>query len=171
MRIEHYPHKLAAIYPDAASTETARQTLASAHLGDVLMVHMHKGRSHISQAIEPEQAATRNHFIVDILAGTGIGALAGIVVAAAVAVLVPSLFLNVPILGPLMVVGYIANVGMIFGAIKGLRVREGMLSGSVQDAINHGSHVLVVHSSDDVTHDRVGKILCNNTPVAATLSV
>lgn len=170
MRIEHYPHKFAAIYPDAASTETARHALADAHLDDVLMMHMHKGSSHIGQAIEPEQVATRNHFILDILVGTGIGTLAGIAVAAAVAVLVPSLFINVPVLGPLMVVGYIANVGMIFGAIQGLKVREGMLSGSVQDAINHGSHVLVVHSSDDATHDRVGKILFN-TPAAATLSV
>ena len=171
MRIEHYPHKVAAIYPDAASTETARHALADAHLDDVLMVHMHKGSSHIGQAIEPEQAATRNHFILDILAGAGIGTLAGIAVAAAIAVFVPSLFMNVPVLGPLMVVGYIANVGMIFGAIKGLRVREGMLSGSVQDAINHGSHVLVIHSPDDTTHGRVGKILHNNTPVASTLRV
>lgn len=171
MRIEHYPHKIAAIYPDAASMETARHALADAHLDDVLMMHMHKGSSHVGHAIEPEQAATRNHFVLDILVGAGIGTLAGIVVAAAVAVVVPSLFMNVPVLGPLMVVGYIANVGMIFGAIKGIRVREGILSGSVQDAIHHGSHVLVVHSSDDATHERVGKVLHDNTPVAATVRV
>lgn len=170
MLTEHYPHKLAAIFPDADGIEIARKSLVDAQLDDVVMMHLHSGSSRVGQAIEPEQAATRNHFILDILAGAGIGALLGLMLAGLVAAMFPSVFSNVPVLGPLMVIGYVSSVGMIFGAIKSLRVKEGILSGKVQDALKEGSHVLLVHSADDATHTRASRIV-HKAPDVHTLAV
>lgn len=167
MRTEHYPHKIAAIYPDAQTADAARVALEAAELGDIEIVHLHAGSPHIAHGIEPEQAATRNRFIQDILVGTGIGTAVGAAGAGVIALALPSLFLSVPVVGPLMVAGYGTSLGMTAGAVKALKVKEGLLSGMVQDAIKAGFHVLIVHSADAATHERaeavVGTTLAEDT--------
>lgn len=167
MRTGSYPHKIAAIYPDAQAADAARTIVEAAGLGDIELVHLHADSPHIGRGIEPEQAATRNRFIQDIVVGTGIGTAVGAAGAGAIALALPSLFVSVPVVGPLMVAGYGASLGMTAGAVKALKVKEGLLSGMVQDAIKAGFHVLIVHSADDATHARaeaiVGSTLAEDT--------
>lgn len=169
MNTEHYPHKLAAIYPDSDSTEVAKYNLRYAGLGDVRFVHLHADSAHVDRAIEPEQAETRNHFIRDILIGGVIGSAVGAAGAGALALDMPSLFVSAPVIGPLMVAGYSATLGATAGAIKGFKIKEGLLAGMVQDAIRNGFHVLIVHSPDDAIHMRAERAVAR-TLVEDTLS-
>jgi len=145
---EHYPRKLAAIYPDSDSTEVAKYNLRYAGLGDVRFVHLHAGSPHVGRAIDPEHTETRNHFIRDIPIG-------------ATAMGLPSLFVSAPVIEPLMAAGYSATLGVTAGAIKGFKIKEGLLAGMVQDAIRKGFHVLIVHSPDDATHARAERAVAN----------
>lgn len=159
MRTEHYPYKLAALYPDAVSVAAADSALRYAHLDGIRSMQLHPGSNDVGQAVEPEQAETRNHFVRDILIGAGIGTVLGLAAAGAIAVWLPSLFANAPILAPTMVVGYVASLAATLGAIAAFKPREGLLSGKVQDALNHGSHVLIVHAPDDAAQRRVEKVV------------
>lgn len=159
METEHYPHKIAAIYPDAASAEAAHRALQNAGLGEAVVIHLLPGSREVEQAIEPEQAGTRDHLIKDMLEGSGIGTVIGAAGAGVIAVALPSLFVSVPVVGPLMVAGYGAAIGLTAGAAKGLKVKEGLLAGVVEDAINGGFHALIVHSTDDDTHARAEAVI------------
>ncbi|MFN2309006.1 MAG: hypothetical protein ABR553_04630 [Gammaproteobacteria bacterium] len=83
----------------------------------------------IARAIEAEQLATRNRLIQDILVGTGVGTVVGAAGAVAIAVILPSLFISVPVIGPLMVTGYGSSLGMTAGGIKALKIKWGLLAG------------------------------------------
>lgn len=164
MNTEHYIHKIAAIYPDVHSAESALEALRQENLDDVKITHLHAGGIDAQRAVEPEQAATRDRFILDILAGTGAGAAAGAVGAGAIGLALPALFVSVPVVGPLMVAGYGAMIGGTVGAVKGIRVKEGLLASVVQDAIKRDFHVVVVHCADKDTCDRAGALVRDTLP-------
>ena len=159
METEHFPYKIAAIYADAETARAAQAALHEAQLGDVQIFYLHPDNLAPQQAIEPEQRATRNHFIEDILAGTGVGTVIGAAGAGVIAATLPSLFVSVPVVGPLMVAGYGATLGATAGAIKGLRVKEGILAAVVQDALRTGSHVVLVHAVDEATREHAEAVV------------
>lgn len=170
MQTEVLPHKVAAIYLDAESAEMAIAALHEAGFDASAVLHLDSNSTDVQQAIEPEQTATRNHFIQDILVGSGIGTAIGAVGAGALAVVLPTLFVSAPVVGPLMVAGYGTTLGATAGAIKAFKVREGLLAGMVRDAIKQGFHVVLVHSADDETNARAEAII-NSTLAKDTASV
>lgn len=170
MKTEQYPHKIAAIYSDADHADAAVDALGEAAIGDVRVTHLDPDSPDIGRGIEPEQAATRNRFILDILAGGGIGTAAGAVGAGAIAIGLPSLFVSVPVVGPLVLAGYGATLGAAAGAIKGIKVKEGLLAGMVQDALKDGFHVVIIHSPDTETHERAERLV-NETLTEDTQTV
>ena len=159
METEHYPHKVAAVYPSAAAAEAARQELLRAGLVDIDIRQVGPATSDLDARIEPEQRQTRNRFIEDILTGTALGGVAGAAAAGAAAALVPTLFVAAPVLGPLMAVGYAATLGGGAGAVKAFKVKEGMLAGVVEDAAKNGLCSLVIHTPDAETNARVEQIV------------
>ena len=150
METEQYPLTLAAIYPDSDSTEVAKYSLRYAGLGDVRFVHLHAG-SPYAQADEPAPAGNHNHFVRNILIGGVIGSAVG---AAGALADLPSLFVSAPVIAPLMAAGYGATLGATAGAIKGLRIKQDLLAGIVQDVVRKGFHVLIVQTPDDATYVR-----------------
>jgi len=170
VRTERYPHKIAAIYSDADHADAVADVVLSAARGDALVMRLDPESSDVDRGIEPEQRATRNHFIRDLLLGGGAGMAAGSVGAGAIAIGLPSLFVSVPVVGPLMVAGYGAMLGATAGGIKAFRLKEGLLADMVQDALERGFHVLVIHSRDLGTHDRVERIV-GDTLAEVTLTV
>lgn len=106
MQTEVLPHKVAAIYLNSESAEIAMSALYEAGFDASAVLHLDPNSTDVQQAIEPEQTATRNHFIQNILVGSGIGTAIGAVGAGALAMALPTLFVSAPVVGPLMVAGY-----------------------------------------------------------------
>lgn len=170
MQTEVFPHKVAAIYLNAERAESAMSALRDAGFDAPALLHLHSDSVDVQQAIEPEQAATRNHFIQDIVVGGGIGTVVGALSAGALAIAIPTIFISAPVVGPLMLAGYGTTLGATVGAIKAFKIREGLLSGMVSDAIKQGFHVVMVHSADAETQARAEAVI-NATMVAETASV
>lgn len=147
MKKEHYPHKVAAVYPDAVAAELAMMALREAGLGDVKIVRLKPGTQQADHAIEPETEATRDTMVKDTLVGSAAGTVAGAAVAGTTALVSTSLFVSAPVVGPLIVLGYGALIGGIAGAIRSLKVREDILAGVVKDALKAGYHVVIVHAA------------------------
>lgn len=159
LETEHYPHKIAAVYPDDAAAQQAVQVLQDAGLDDIKITTLAPDDEGVSPAIEPETKETRNKVVLDTLFGTATGGAAGAVTAGAVAVVAPSLFVSAPIVAPLMVLGYGAMIGGTAGAILGLKPREGMLAGLVRDSVKAGYHVVIVHAASHESRERAEAVI------------
>jgi hypothetical protein len=159
MKSETYPYKVAAVYPDDVSTEAAIDALSSARLGDVEIVRLAPGSSEVDLAIEPEREETRNTVVQDTVTGSLAGTAAGAVLTGAATLGAPALFVSAPLVGPLVVLGYGAMIGGTIGAIRGLKLRENMLSGLVKDSLKAGYHVVIVHAANEEAQTRVQDVI------------
>lgn len=164
MKSERYPYKVAAVYPNNAATEAAVHALNLTDLGDIEVARLEPGSSEIDVAIEPERAETRDTVVKDTVAGGIAGTAAGAGLTGAAALGAPALFVSAPVVGPLIVLGYGAMIGGTVGAIRGLKLRENMLSGLVKDALKAGCHVIVVHAASEDAQRRVQDVV--NTTMA-----
>ena len=156
---ERYPHKVAAVYPDAATSESALLALDNAGLESVVVVRLDPGAGDIDVAIEPEREQTRNAVARDTVAGGAAGTAAGAVAAGAASVVAPTLFVSAPVVGPLIVLGYGAMIGGMAGAIRGLKLRENVLAGLVKDALQAGCHVVIVHAANEAAQQQVQAVI------------
>jgi hypothetical protein len=111
MKSELYSHKIAAVYPDAATAEVATFRLHAAKLVDSRIVRLDPNAGDADLAIEPEIEETRDTLTKDVAKGGVAGTAAGAVVAGAASVLAPTLFISAPVVGPLIVLGYGAMIG------------------------------------------------------------
>jgi hypothetical protein len=159
MNSEHYPHKVAAIYPDTAAAEAAVIALGDDEADDIKVMKLAPDAGDIDSAIEPERQATRDAVAKDTVAGAATGTAAGAVTAGVAAALTPALFVSAPLVGPLVVLGYGAMIGGTVGAIRGLKLRENMLSGLVKDALKAGYHVVIVHAASEDAQQRVQAVI------------
>ncbi len=159
MQRERYPHKVAAVYPDADAAEAATAALDGAAPGDVRIVRLAPGARDIDLAVEPEPDGTRDTVVGDVFAGSAAGTAAGAVVAGTATVVTPALFVSAPVLGPLIVLGYGTMIGSLAGAIRGLKVRETLLAGIVKDALKAGCHVVIVHAASDEARQRAQAVI------------
>lgn len=164
MKSELYSHKIAAVYPDAATAEAATFRLHAAKLGNSRIVRLEPNSGDADLGVEPEIDETRNTLTKDAAKGGVAGTAAGAVVAGAVSVLAPTLFISAPVVGPLIVLGYGAMIGSTAGAIRGLKLRENMLAGLVKDALKDGYHVVVVHARTEEQQHRAETVI-NDTLV------
>ena len=164
MNTEHYPYKVAAVYPDSAAAEAAVHDLNIANLGDVEVVQLEPGTNQADKAIEPEGEQTRDTVVNDIVTGSAVGTAAGAVVTGAAALGTPALFISAPVVGPLMLLGYGAMIGGTVGAIRGLKLRENMLSGLVKDALKEGYHVVIIHAASEQEQQRVQDVINTTMP-------
>lgn len=159
MSSEHYPHKVAAVYPGSIDADIAIEALEHSDLGDARIIRLVPGASDIDAGIEPELEGTKQTVARDALTGTVAGTTAGAVAAGAAASLVPTLFVSAPVVGPLIILGYGALIGGSAGAVHGLKIREMMLSGVVKDALKAGYHVVVVHAATERTLHRAERVI------------
>lgn len=168
MQTEHYPHKIAGVYPNDASAQEAFDVLEDAKLGDIKLIHLMPGTSNIDAIIEPEGDEARDTVVKDTAAGGAAGAGAGAALAGTAAVLAPTLFVSAPLVGPLMVLGYGSVIGATVGALRGIRLRKGVLSGLVKDSLNAGYHVILVHVTSNEARDRVDQVMAETLPEETT---
>ena len=164
MNSEHYPCKVAAVYPDSATAEAAVHELNITDLGDIEVVRLEPGAHQVELAIEPEREQTRDTVVNDTVTASVVGTAAGAVLTGAAALGAPALFVSAPVVGPLVVLGYGAMIGGTVGAIRGLKLRENMLSGLVKDALKEGYHVVIIHAASEQGQQRVQDVI--NTTMA-----
>ena len=168
MNSEVYSNTIASVYPDEDSAQSAVKDLRDANIDGIVVRHMKPEASDdIERVIEPDAEAVPGNVVKTSAVGGGAGTVAGAAVAGTAAVMAPTLFVSAPVIGPLMVLGYGAVIGGTVGAVKGLRLRTGMLSGLVKDALKDGHHVVIVHTaSDEAQHDAetiIGDTLAEDT--------
>ena len=119
MTNEHYPYKVAAVYPDNRAAAAAVGALDAAGLEEVRVVELSPAATGIDRAIGQETAK---------------------IAAARPAVL----YASAPVAGSLIVLGYGTVTGWADGAIRGLRLRENLLASLLKDALRAGYHVVLL---------------------------
>jgi hypothetical protein len=73
MKSENYPYKVAAVYPDYATTEATIHALNITDIGDVEIVRLEPGTSEVDLAIEPEREETRDTVVKNTVTGSVVG--------------------------------------------------------------------------------------------------
>lgn len=170
MKSETYPYKVAAVYPDKTSIEAAFQALSNARLGDVEIFRLAPATSEVDLAIEPERDETRDTVVQDTITGSLAGTAAGAALTGVAALGASTLFLSAPVVGPLVVLGYGAMIGGTVGAIRGLRLRENILSSLVKDSLKADCYVIIVHAANEEAQLRVQDEI-SNTMAEETVSI
>ena len=159
MKHEHFPHKVTAVYQDAATAAEACRKLEASVRGDIRVMQLSPDSDDIDLAIEPEPEAGRDTAARDALAGGAAGTAAGAVVSGTTAIIAPSLFVAAPVAATLITLGYGAMLGGVAGAIRGIRPREGELAALVKDALNNGCHVVMVHAADEASMQKAEAVI------------
>jgi hypothetical protein len=156
--MEKYIHKFSALYHNEALARQALQQLQSHNFSDEQLRLIGPNDADVGNQLEPEGDEIPKEVIRDTLVGAGIG---GGVGAASTAVLAAEtvLFATNPILGGLMAIGYATTIGGLAGAIKGLKVKETIFVGVVEQALRQGSWALVVHAQDKEQEEIARRIL------------
>ncbi|HJL19307.1 MAG TPA: hypothetical protein RMH99_26820 [Sandaracinaceae bacterium LLY-WYZ-13_1] len=103
-------------------------------------------------AVAPKTTPNRKRALAKIvgggIAGAAGGALAGLLICAALWLFEVGLFLANPLLAAFFIVAYLANAGGLVGALIGTRFGRSDLAARVQDAADAGRWTVVVHAQD-----------------------
>lgn len=139
--------KVAGLFPNrtGANKASARLERAGFERGRIHYLNPDSDERSIEKALVVAPDDVPAHLARD--AGTGAAAGGALGVAAAVGL--PTLFISVPVIGPLAAMTYGATIGGTVGALKGLKLREGHFASIVRDGLNNGCHAVIVHTNDD----------------------
>lgn len=161
MTSQLYPHRVAALYPDAQTARAAVNALDAAALDDVRVFRIGPGVSNIDRAITPGNGFACDPIAQDAARGTTAGRAAA---------LAPTLFVSAPVVAALVILGYGAVIGKTTAAVLGLRLRETILAGLVKDSIKAGCHVVVLHAVSDEAQQQAEAVIRATLPGQATCS-
>ncbi|MDY6979593.1 MAG: hypothetical protein SV201_06900 [Pseudomonadota bacterium] len=159
--MRQHPHKLAGIFPDTTSLAEAEKLFLDEGFSreQVNRIQAGEAEREQEQKIESESGGVRNEFIRDISVGTGVGGVGGAIGAAGIGLGLPALYVSAPVVAPLMVIGYAATIGGLAGAVRGLHVKEDVLTAVVEDALHNGYPVLMVHTSDKSETEKAHELM------------
>lgn len=164
MKPEHFPHKLAAVYPDAQSAEAAMNAVTAAVTGDVRVIRIDPHSDNVDSAIEPEADAVRATVAREAVIGGVAGSAAGAATAGLAAAVVPALFISAPVVASLIVLGYGAVIGTTIGAVHGLRLHDNLFADLVKDALKAGYYVLVLNAANESARRQAENVLDATLP-------
>lgn len=132
---------LAAVYPDAA---TARAAVAALDLFAANPIEVLQLTPESSTGLTD---ATGPKNVQDALfRDTGDGAAA-------------TLFVSAPVVGPLIVLGYGAEIAGVAGAVRGLQMHRDLLAALVKDALAAGYFVVIVHTNGEDTQRQARDVI------------
>jgi len=156
---KRYPHKVAAVYPDVGAAKAAMRTLEAAELGEREIIHLDPRSTEIDWAIESDRDSARSRMAETTTTAAALGPATNAVASDAPTVMAPTLFVSAPVVAPLIVLGYGSMIGGIAGAIRGLRIPEGMFASMVRDAVHAGYHAVVVQIAEDGARQRTERVI------------
>ncbi|MEE4379457.1 MAG: hypothetical protein V2J55_18375 [Candidatus Competibacteraceae bacterium] len=157
--MEEYPYKLSALYHDQSLAEQAQQALLQLGFPAEQLRITGPEDPGTGAKLEPEGDKLPLEITKDTAIGTGIGAGIGATGSAALAIAQAALFATNPVLSTLVITGYAATVGGLAGAIKGIKMKETLFVGIVEQALQQGHWALVVHARDEEQETAARKIL------------
>jgi hypothetical protein len=128
MMTDHYPYRLAAVYPDQHTADTALDTVIATVTDDIRAVGLEPNASDVDAAIG-QDSVTTGETLTRVAAGA------------------PELFVSAPVVAPLIVLGYGGVLGGTAGSIHGLRLREHVFANLVKDALRADFHVVILHAA------------------------
>lgn len=123
---------LAAVYPDAATARAAVAALDDA-ASDALEV----------MELTPDSSDT------GLADATGPDNVQDALFSDSGAVTAPTLFVSAPVVGPLIVLGYGADIAGVAGAVRGLQLHRDLLAALLKDALAAGYYVVIVHAAGE----------------------
>jgi hypothetical protein len=164
MKREHFPYKIAAIYPDERSADAAMDAIDAAVTADIRVTELGPGSGDVDSAIEADTGAVRDAVTRDAAAGGAVGA----ATAGATAAIAPALFISAPVVAPFIILGYGAVIGATAGAIHGLRLRDNLFSDMVKDALMAGYHVVVLHAANETARRQADSVIEATLPEQTT---
>ncbi|GGD76131.1 hypothetical protein [Lacimicrobium alkaliphilum] len=167
-----YCHHVSGFFPLRDEAQSALSRMVEKGLPREKIQIFSANSASVSSAQEAKSDAALKDILVDgaigTAAGTGIGALGSVALAASSV----TLFVASPLVAPLMLIGWGASIGGLIGAATGATGspdssgnKEGSLSDLVKDAIANGQVVLVANTrseqetamASEVIEDSVGK--------------
>lgn len=158
MASQHYPYKVAVVYPDERTAAAAMRALAAASLADVRVTGIAPDATAIDREIEAETGESLETVRTDAGAGDSAGAAAGDAAAA------PALFVSAAVVGPLVILGYGALTGGASDAIRGLRLRKRLLAGLLRDALKAGYYVVLLHAASGAAQRHAEAVISATLP-------
>lgn len=157
-------HKLVAVYPDETSAKQARQGLLEKGFSSDQVRYVGPGDPEYDSKVHPRSRPVARTFIRAGILGHIVGGAVGAVVLGILWLWQPNIFETVPVIGPLMIIGYSAYIAALIWAFAAFRARQMELAANVSAAIARGFHVLVIHGRDEAQVHR-GEELIEDTPV------
>jgi hypothetical protein len=168
MKTEHFPYRLAAVYPDERTAEAALDAIDAAVTADVRVIDLGPDSSDVDSAIEPAPRVVRDAVTRDTAIGGVAGTAAGAVTAGATAAIMPALFVSAPVVAPLVVLGYGMVIGAAAGAIHGLRLRESLFTDVVRNALKAGYYVVLLHAANETARHQAESVINATLPERTT---
>jgi len=156
MKSEHYPYEVAAIYPDGGTAAAAVDALDAAALDDVRVIEFSPDVTGAARAIMLKSVANGDMTAGNAVARSAAGTAPGAATAA--------LFVSAPVIGPLIVLGYGAMLGVTAGAVRGLRLRRDLLAGLLMDALKAGYYVVILHAANNKVQQHAEAVINATLP-------
>ncbi|MCO6411425.1 MAG: hypothetical protein J5I92_01650 [Thiogranum sp.] len=132
---------LAAVYPDAAAARAAVAALdvSAADAIEVLQL--------VPDSSTGLTDATGQQKVRDALLGDPDNGAAA------------TLFVSAPVVGPLIVLGYGAEIAGVAGAVRGLQLHRDLLAALVKDALTAGYYAVIVHAEREDAQRRARDVI------------
>ncbi len=162
--METYTHKVAGIYITPTTAKNAYDCLTKAGFDPEQITFISPHDPYVSSKIEPEGDGIKEHILLDIAAGAGIGALLGVASTIVMKFMALGLFASQPYAGPLLVLMYSTMLGAVMGAVFSLRPGEYKLAARIRDLIRGQHYAIVVHTRSRDEKERAKRMIGDTTP-------
>lgn len=159
-----YEHKLVAVYASESSAKKAREELLERGFADQQVRYVGPGDPEYDSKVHPRSRPVARSFIRAGIIGHIVGGAIGLVVLGVLWLVRPDMFETVPVIGPLMIIGYSAYIAALLWVFGAFRARQMELAANVSSALANGMHVLVIHPQSASQAHR-GEELIEKTPV------
>lgn len=143
--MKDYEHKLVAVYADERGAKAARQDLLEKGFASDQVRYVGPGDPEYDSKVHPRSRPVAASFIKAGIIGHIVGGLIGAAVLGWIWIFRPDMLEAVPVIGPLMIVGYSAYIAALIWVFGAFRARQMELAANVSSALARGMHVLVIH--------------------------
>jgi len=143
MTIEHYPYKVAAVYPDDRTAAAAVGALDAADIDAIRLIDLSPDATGVDQAIRQAMAGP----------------------AAATS---PALYASAPVARALIVLGYGGATGWSAETISGIRLNECLLAGLLIDALKADYHGVLLLAANRKARQHAEAVLSATVSGPAT---
>ena len=153
--------QLAVVQRSQTATFDAYDRLVGAGIPRQRIRILAPGDTHVAEKMTPRPERAVLAIVVGAAIGFLGGALVGAIVCLALFLFAVGLFVAQPVVAAAVIVAYAASAGSFVGALIGTRFRRSAVAAGVQDAVDDGRWVVVVHAKDAEQRALAERVLAN----------